>query len=470
MDKSNYQPGASMPQIGAIQYPQGLAAPQPPQQQQAYSTFQPTFQQQQPAYTPFQPQPSYQPGTQPSFVSPHNSYISTMAANTASGVSEKPGFVNMEPPKHEFKDVFDDQMRSKLQADFDEISKMTLIDNEDSLYTLLANKSAFSTKNVCVALLSEYYKEKYSELFRKYDSLSVYLEFVVSMIVYCNESNLKKASASRVVRIPSSNPGSFSSTFKIRKRGATIESVGGSIPKKSTKAQHPFLLSDEYLARPTLYNIGKCCEYIIPSEFAELYTNVQYETVTRLANSVDKDICKGLKIVLSKPVVCLLVTKLVQGFTFISLEHLSTLGSILSNMTNLGKLDDSFAFGVRKGMKIDHLPVISDDNPPAFTTGFHMVVVNTMQVCAKSNNTFASRTYANQVYNPPSSEVTDKEMEFAEKAMANEAKIVEKQMEEYDEMVATLNSADPAKADQPEQPIVVSEPIIDAAKILSSNI
>lgn len=159
---------------------------------------------------------------------------------------------------------------------------MNLIDDEDILYSLLTNKAAFVTSKFQLTILLDYYKVKYSALISKYDSLLVYLEFVLSKIIYSSEAKLKSACASRVVRIPTTGYSGLSNIFKIRKRGADDVEMNN-VSKKSTNVKHPFLNSDEYISKPTLYTIGKCCEYIIPSEFAELYANVQYESVTRIS-------------------------------------------------------------------------------------------------------------------------------------------------------------------------------------------
>nr|UBR58421.1 gp06-like protein [Oryctes rhinoceros nudivirus] len=443
-----------MPQLGQVQAPQYATPPsyQPqPQSDQQYTqtgmqvmgavpTPQYTTTYQQPQQTqypqqqaPIQAQP---PTVQTQSQTQYPKYLSSLAnaSNSGSG-SSKTVIEDMEQPKISMDEAFDANRKAELMRDYETFKSMTLLDDEEVLYNLYLNSPAFTTSKFKVSILCAYYKDKYSDLVAKYDSVSVYLEFVLSKIIYSSEASLKDACASRTIRLPKSGGTSdFLRMFGCKKRGAVRMDAESPATKRTKQVTHPFLKTDEYKMQPILYNIGKCSDYAIPSEFAELFAHAQYESVTRITSGNKKEIMMGLKVTFTKPIVCILVSKSVASFTFISLEHLSTFGNILSNMTSLGKLEDTFAFGAKQSMQIETVNTgrIETKTDQKFDHGFFVAIINTMQVCKLSNKTLSSKTYANVVFSLTENTLSDAELNNCQLYIKTFEAEANAKLEEYD--------------------------------------
>lgn len=405
-------------------------------------------QQQQPQVTP---QIMYTPPIPNIAIShPQTAYVNQLVNQSmTSGISGKTKAVieNMPPLKQSFDEALqasetsnDNFKRDELLKDFEEIKRMTLLDDDEEMYNLLMNSPSMEqNKKFLISFLCMRYKEKYSELFEKYDSLSVYLEFVIQKIVSSNEMQLKNACVSRTVRVPSSGGSTtFTNLFKMRKRGTPASDNLCAIPaKKVQKIPHPFLSTNIYTSKPILFNIGKCTEYVAPSQFATLFIHAQYCEISKL-NAGKKDMFEGLRISFSKPVTCLIVTKEVSSFTFASLEHLTPLGVVLENMTGLGKLDDTFAFGTRQNLKFENVltgECTSKSDQKFDNNYFNIVVVNSMNGYKLSNGTLSCRSYANAVHMISNNSISDEDVEkFIAYNKAREAEF-EKLMDDYEAKV-----------------------------------
>lgn len=341
--------------------------------------------------------------------------------------------------------AFDENRKAELMRDYETFKSMTLLDDEEILYNLYLNSPAFTTSKFKVSILCAYYKEKYADLVAKYDSVLVYLEFVLSKIIYSSEASLKDACASRTIRLPKSGGTSdFLRMFGCKKRGAVRTDAESPAIKRAKQVTHPFLKTDEYKMQPILYNIGKCSDYAIPSEFAELFAHAQYESVTRITGGNKKEIMMGLKVTFTKPIVCILVSKSVASFTFISLEHLSTFGNLLSNMTSLGKLEDTFAFGAKQSMQIETVNTgrIETKTDQKFDHGFFIAIINTMQVCKLSNKTLSSKTYSNVVYSLTENTLSDSELNNCQMYIKTFEAEANAKLEEYDRELEEITNDD----------------------------
>lgn len=427
-----------------------VAMPPPGQLSSAQYPGQSQQQSQQPSY-PIPPQfqppqqqmvPQQQLTQQQQPQVPYSPYVTSLLAQMPSTGSNKTVLEDMPELTKSFDDAFSEAKKSELRKDFELVKNMTLLDDDEMMHDLLRNRAAFVTPQFKVALLSAYYKEKYPDLFAKYDSLCVYLEFVLCKIINSSEASLKSACASRAVRLPNSSGSSeFLKLFK-RKRGAVISDESNLDKKKSKSIKHPFLLTSEYTSQPILFSIGKCCEYVVPSEFAELFAHIQYEIVTRLSTANRKDAVKGLKITFSKPIICLLVPKTVTTYTFISLEHLSSLGTILSDMTSLGKLDDTFAFGTKLSMQVENImtnKIEAKTNDQKFDNGFYVTIITGMQVCKLFNKTLSSKTYSNVVYCIPENKLSNSELENCQLYIEKSEPEVDAVIAKYEQEVAEID-------------------------------
>ncbi|ATY70195.1 GrBNV gp06-like protein [Tomelloso virus] len=319
----------------------------------------------------------------------------------------KNGLEDMVRPTISFDDALTAKRRSELLADYEIVKSMNLIDSDDTLDHMLTLIPGFSLKPFKVSMLSSLYHQKYADLVQKYESVSIYIEFAVNTIVYNSEAALKNFCTSRSIPVVRNRDGSFLKAFGSRKRVGT-DGQSGSSKRAKTVELHPFLKTTEYTGQPNLYSIGKC-DYFAPSEFAELFTSVKFDQITRMMNQTTKVTAYGLRVSLSKPIVCVLVSKDVANYTFTSLEYLSGLGDVLSIMADLGKLEDTFAFGTKQGMVVDRL-----DNNSTKTyksgdrfEGLSLVVINNMQVGRLSNNTLSSKTYSNRVICLPENEMSE---------------------------------------------------------------
>lgn len=441
-------PMPSLPQSHMIQIPSQPFTSQPPQMSsQQFDQYQQQPQHQGSGqysmqYQPYQNQQqqhqSFQPMPQAPVPPPQSSYIAGLVSKSAqvNDGNSKPVAVNMAKPEKEFDDILKESNKIALAEDLDLIKQMTLLDDDDVLYTLYMKCPAFVNKRFYMSMLCMLYKEKYEALFAKYTSLSVFLEFVLAKIIFESEANLKKACASRTVRLPNSGGSGFAKLFGSRKRGAASEAPSeNEIPNKTAKTiQHPFFNTSWYTTHSILYTIGNCCDYVVPSQFAELFAHVHSAQVTKFKAKV-KESFDGLRITFSKPIVCIIVSKRVGTYQFLSLEHLESLGVKLGNLTSLGRFDDTFLFGTMEKMNLENIesntitPPVKDHD---YGVGYNMVVINSMNVFQLSNNTMSSKTYASSIYVLNPIELSLEEETSCSQYIAASAKEYEKVIEKYE--------------------------------------
>lgn len=405
-----------------------------------------------PTYTGQGPQPQQQTYTPTNYL---NSL--PMPQNSNKTVVEP-----MDEPALSFEKAFNSELRKELQKDYVAVTRMTLLDDPDIMYNLFRNRPAFTTDKFLSSLLATYYREKYSELFKKYDSLSVYIEFVLSTIIHKSESGLKSACTSRAVRLPNSGASDeFLQTFGCKKRGAPA--VGMLMqPAKKSKGIHPFLSTPEYQAKPILFEIGKCCKYAIPSQFAELFAQVQYDNITRFMAS-SKQIEKGLKVVFSKSIVCMMVQKKINTASmqliYMLLEHFKALGDIFAGMTNLTTLDDSFALGSKKNMKIENISLNKIEVLNDKHDGCIAVIIDGLGVNKMSNNTLSAKTYSDIVYMLPENNMSESEIQNCQQYINTSLETTDAIMDKYDEDLAAFA--------EPSTPVASVAPVASVSSVAS---
>lgn len=348
---------------------------------------------------------------------------------------EKSTVTAMDPPSKTFQDVFENK-KKQMMLDFDKVKHMTLLDNEEYLSDLYRVSRAFGNKNFLMMILCSYYRDKYKDLFDEFEGLAVFLEFVLSMIIFSSEKHLKEACASRVIRLPN-NRGSndFMALFG-RKRGSN--SIKNHLAaKKAKKIEHPFLKSSEYTSRQILFDIGKCCEYVVPSEFAELFANVHHGDTIKQQSSTEKNTFAGLKVTFSKAIVCLVSLKNHKSFSFLNLLHLNTFGQCLSDMTSLKYQNDSFNFGTKVKMQVEHIASSKIDqiDLAKVTDGYPTVVINSITINKLSNGSLIGKAYADVGYVIPSIKMDKNEETNCQNYVETFADEYEKTINEYNKSI-----------------------------------
>lgn len=298
-----------------------------------------------------------------------------------------------------FNDCFPKNEREAMAADFSLLEKMNLIDNDDKLYTLFMHSPSFHNSKYYFEFMSSMYRDHYKELYEKYESLSVYVEFCLATIIFENEARLKSICISNTLRLPNSG----SKFTKMLRNKRNFQDTNNAEPNakisKMNKPKHPFFDTEFYKSNQTIFSIGKCMLYCIPPDFAALFVQIKSSMVNKMEKSTPIPV-KGLKITFSRPIICLISGRVNKTYTFENLEHLTHLGSIISEMTGLTQMRDAFTFGNKKNLQMIHIATSKAIESPSkcYDSGFIMVVVNNMSGYKLSNDTFTSRTYSDRIY------------------------------------------------------------------------
>lgn len=471
----NQMDNNSMMPLGINMRQQQQQTPQQSQQQQYYqmpTQQQPTSSQMlgtmsmppsmsMPTLTPSaSPAPSASMPTQPSglnFPMPSTAYVNNLIAATNSGSSQQSNanankfeVVNM--TYEDFKSERECRLNASYEAlanDFSKITKMNLLDDDNMLYTLMVRHVAFDNKQYCFGALANLYRERYSDLYSKYDSLSVYIEYCLSTIIFTSESKLRSACITNAVRLP--NSGNFAGFSKIMRNKRKLETTDGSTldakisrrsNNKQTMPRHPFYDSTFYKMKQILFSIGKCTEYCIPAEFSSLSFMSAQSTLNKLDKTTTTPY-QGLKLTFPKPLVCILNTRDCKNFTFIDMEHMSNLAIILNEMTGKAVSPTSFSFGTKQKMEI--INIADGRTMEKSYTDFTMTLVHNMSIFQLMNNSLVGKSYSSYLYRlDDSSKIDERSLEQCQKLIDQNQSVADDLVDKFEAACEAINSANDA--------------------------
>jgi len=390
-----------------------------------------------------QPQQQHMPqilNNSAAFPMPPTAYINNLIASTAGTSNSTTNMnqfdvVNMTYDNFKSEKTFlSDEPYKMLAEDFTKVTKMNLLDDEDPdlLYTLFVRNSAFNNNTYYFGALANLYRNRYSDLYEKYPSLSVYVEFCLATIIFKSEEMLRSNCISNVVKLPNSgNTSGFNKLIRTsKKRSAAPIDVEHGAPKVkiSNVTKHPFFDTSSYKSKQTLFSIGKCTDYCIPADFASLSFVSTQGTVNKMDAKVSHPF-DGLKLTFLKPVLCILTDRICKTYKFSYLEHLSQLANLLTKMTGKGISNSQFGFGKKQKLNVLRISSGQFEDVEKVSKGYIMTLVNNLSIFQLGNNTLLCKTYSDLLFN------LDDKVEITQADMIMCENLIEDQLAKSEEII-----------------------------------
>jgi RNAse (barnase) inhibitor barstar len=383
-------PTVSMPMSMPTTSQSSMPMSQPPQPQQMMMPGYNQLQQQ-----PQIPMPSINGNSMSALI--HNTYL------TNGGVSNRiSGLIPITEAKSQ-NEVIDEATIKMLREDFSKVSKMTLLDCEDSKYTLFIKQDAFEQQNYMTNLLSRMYRDKYKHLFDKYPGMWNWLMFCLTMLIYRSENELK-------LECQYSNQSNLQlgshESFGILKRNYDRAFIRTSknVKKPKTNLKHPLLEEKYFIQHESLFSIGSMVKYCIPTDFAIIHMTTSLSNVIKIITKTDKRVVMGLKGSFSKPILTTLEQRTVQQFKFYSGSNMDDVNDVISkmldmpiefNMFNIGTKEQKLFFNVTK----ETIPnSMSSNNNELKDDSCYFGLITNFQCVGKQTKQVDVRTYLNTLY------------------------------------------------------------------------
>lgn len=317
--------------------------------------------------------------------------------------------IDMLPLKQEFDDAFSGDMKNELIRDFEAVKEMNLL-SDDMLYTLLTlspalknNKKYFFVKVIC------FYKKLYAPLFKKYESLGIWAETVLGMVIHLDFKKFENYCKNLYKNVPRiEKPNTNEDDCQIltrrgkRKRLSEVdktEHVAKKAKMHDEKKVHPFLLTDVYTSNSIVFELGKLLEWCIPTQFALIGASVYYTEVIKYGLLSSKTPYKGLKIEFAKPTVGILGARTDnEGNTFSRVEDYSNFKAVLTNMTGLRTGEECFSYGHKKNLSCVNIATGGKKKQDGFDTGYNMILIGEYSAFQSVNNMISCKGYTENVY------------------------------------------------------------------------
>lgn len=302
-----------------------------------------------------------------------------------------------------------DEKLQKMQEDFIKVTKMTLTDDEEYLYTLHMKSPAFADKSYLCNLLSNLYRSKYPEIFELYPGMVPWIIFCISYCLSKNEDQLKSLCVVEAVRLIKTSSASICNLITKRKRPINDASATANKRAKLVSVNNPFFKNPIYNEYKILFNIGECAKYSASTDFAPLFLTLVTSTVSRMNGNmkVRED---GYRANFSKMIVASLQSRELQSqdnkYTAYNIAFVDELIYYISQMTKREIDFDNLNLGIKKNMlkyeilgkldpqKIDGVQLNPDDH-------YFCLFGNFQGTINKDNHSISLRAYSSIRYDLP---------------------------------------------------------------------
>lgn len=318
------------------------------------------------------------------------------------------------------KQALADLITADLKDHWAQVEKLNLIDADHLDQLFVYHDVLDGDKKFLFEYLYSEYREKYTELFKQYLSVEIYVIYVLLMLVYGSEQILKEA-CSDGYNGSTQTPRAGGTSLKLRqftRKRVTADADGGDNAAKRTRVtaegsvaaentttttvdhKHPFFGEKLYRAHSSLFKVGEMAKYCVPSEFAILFCSVQLGTVCVYAQGDRKTQHNGLRLLFSRPVVSLVRSRNFKSYTFQSLERFGGLVNLMETVTGRTTDQEPFRLSSLKEMKMKdlttQLPLTTlnwDSN-----VGYNMAVINTFSCTDTNVGILNIRSFSSPIY------------------------------------------------------------------------
>lgn len=365
-----------------------------------------------------------------------------------------------------------------LREDFDAITKMNLIDDEDTLYTLFMKSPSFIDIEFMINFLINMYRVKYEDLYNRYPSLSIFTTFCLSVVLARSENNLKSICNAASGNIPQ---GCTKSIFGMmsRKREAIYINTDNTrmrfeVKKRKAQIVHPLLSHSFYLEHKSVFNLGTLTRYCVPTEFSILFTTAKPGAVLKILSRDNKVMYDGIRGTFSRSVVIALQSKAVSTYVFTHAPFMNNIGELITDMTGLSTENDIFNVGIKRKAIFDNITTktVTGAEKVNYTDGFYMGVLSTFMCVATDSKTVDIRSYVERGYKLDDSvlDMDDKHIAHLEAINASKESELLKIIVEYEkaalETANKFNHSHDKSIDEDEEKYVT---VVAAQKITEHN-
>lgn len=351
---------------------------------------------------------------------------------TGGGGNEHRQAVEMKEFAKEPKEVMNQLITAEMKEHWSQIEKFNLLDSErlDQMY--MYHDAFLDDKKFLYIYLCAEYRNKYIELFETYDSLDVYISYVLLLLIYGSEIALKKACDinNTFVQPPRVGESAFKLRLFNRKRKTSTttpeakrvddeEAAKRTRPSETAEHttqvpntafttaadDHPFFKETLYLAHMRLFKLGELVKCCVPSEFAIMFCNATMATLNVFTQGDNKTPYRGVRVAFSKPVVSLIRSRNLKTFNYQSLELYGLLGEFVSTVTGRSTDQEAFRLSSLKEMKMKDLTTQNCISPINWgcSAGFNVALVTNFACTDTVMGVLNNRTYCTPIYHIPKS-------------------------------------------------------------------
>lgn len=368
------------------------------------------------------------------------------------------------------KQALADLITADLKDHWAQVEKLNLLDADhlDQLYVY--HDVLDGDKKFLFEYLYSEYREKYTDLFKQYLSVEIYVIYVLLVLVYGSEQILKEACADGYTG-STQTPRAGGTSLKLRqftRKRATADVDGGDDAAKRTRVtaegsvaaeiktttvdrKHPFFGENLYKAHSSLFKVGEMAKYCVPSEFAILFCSVQLGTVCVYAQGDRKTQHNGVRLLFNKPVVSLVRSRNFKSYTFQSLERFGGLVNLMETVTGRTTDQEPFRLSSLKEMKMKdlttQLPLTTlnwDSN-----VGYNMAVINTFSCTDTNVGILNIRSFSSPIYHVAKGHIdVDEERLKKMNEKASNDRSCERRTNELNEYYDRVEEGEPAASER----------------------
>lgn len=259
----------------------------------------------------------------------------------------------------------------EMVKDLNEIKNMNLTDDEDYLFNMYVHSPGLSDQLTLVSFLGGLYEAKYSHLFEKYNSLIMWLYYVLYQSICRGLKNVVEDNSTHKEEISKNTFSKFITRKSLKRKMASHakEMSGPSVPKifKTNIEQpnilegkkHIFYTTSVYTGNPEVFTIGKFINQLLPSDFAILSSSCTFRKSNIAMGNNAAEMVNCGHIAFAQPILVQMFARSVRTYVFVGASNVEKLINAVKAMVNLECIN-GLTIGTLKEQTMSNLDVGHD--------------------------------------------------------------------------------------------------------------
>lgn len=259
-----------------------------------------------------------------------------------------------------------------MVRDLNEIKNMNLVDDEDYLFNMYVHSPGLSDQLTLVSFLGGLYEAKYPHLFEKYNSLIMWLYYVLYQSICKGLKNVVEDNSTHKEEISKNTFSKFITRKSLKRKMASHakEMSGSSAPKiyKTTNNEqssilegkkHIFYTTSTYTGNTDVFTIGKFANQLLPSDFAILSSACTFRKSNIAMGNNAAEVVNCGHIAFAQPILVQMYARSVRAFLFVGASNVEKLIEAVKAMVNLECIN-GLTIGTLKEQTMSNLDVSRD--------------------------------------------------------------------------------------------------------------